>query len=56
MRAHEPCRDWDAYRLYYDASSPIRTEFARLDPPYAVRPINFRRGGWRGGKGIRITP
>ena len=47
MRAHEPCRDWDAYRLYYDASSPIRTEFARLDPPYAVRPINF--GGEVGG-------
>ena len=49
-RAHEAAADWDAYRLYYDASSPIRTEFLRLDPLYVVRPINF--GGEVGGADI----
>ena len=48
MRAHEACANWGVYREYYDASSPIRTDFLRLDPEYSVLPINF--GGEVGGK------
>lgn len=41
LRAHEANVDHDIYRLYYDASSPIRTDMLRLNPEYSVRPENF---------------
>ena len=47
MRAHEANVAWNIYRLYYDASSPIRTDFLRLDPEYSVVPVSF--GGAVGG-------
>ena len=39
--------DYDIYRLYYDASSPMRREFIELDVDYGIWPINF--GGKVGG-------
>ena len=51
MRAHEACVEHGVTRLYYDGSSPIRTDFLRLLPSYAVRPIAF--GGKVGGPDVR---
>ena len=42
VTAHENFGDDpEARRLYYDASSAIKTEFRRLDLAYKVRPIKF---------------
>ena len=51
VRAHEACMQYGVGRLYYDASSPIRSEFLRLGAPYPVRPVNF--GGVVGGPDVR---
>ena len=51
-RADAALREYDAYRVYYDATGgdTIRGEFMRLEPNYSVRPINF--GGKVGGPGV----
>ena len=51
-RTDAALREYDAYRLYYDATGgdTIRGEFMRLEPDYSVRPINF--GGKVGGPGV----
>ena len=43
VRAHDALAEWDAYRVYYDATGgdTIRGEILRLDPDYQVRPVNF---------------
>ena len=50
VRAHEACVQHGVARLYYDASSPIRSEFIRLGASYQVRPCNF--GGAVGGPDV----
>ena len=47
-RCDEKNREHRAWRVYYDSSSPMRTEFVRLRVNYGVRPIAF--GGAVGGK------
>ena len=49
-RANENAKSYDVERLYYDASSPINTDFLRLDVQYGVRPIHF--GGEVGGSDV----
>ena len=48
-RAHEAIERYYTSRCYYDATGgdAVRGEFARLDPGYTLRPINF--GGEVGG-------
>ena len=46
-RAHNNLEHYAPYRLYYDGSSPMMSEFRRLDVDYGVRAINF--GGKVGG-------
>ena len=57
-RAHENTKslkhDFDMYRLYYDASSPMKREFIALGADYGVRPVNF--GGEVGGKDVFYEP
>ena len=48
VRAHEACVQHGVARLYYDASSPIRSEFIRLGASYQVRPCNFGGAAWAG--------
>ena len=47
-RAHSNTEGWDPYKLYYDASSPMMSEFTRLEVQYFVTAISF--GGEVGGK------
>ena len=49
-RTHENVREHDIYRLYYDASAPMLSEFRRIGTPYAVRPVAF--GGEVSGKNV----
>ena len=49
-RAHERYGPVANGRLYYDGSSPIRTEFLRLRPGYRVIAVNF--GGAVGGPDV----
>ena len=44
VRAHEACVQHGVARLYYDASSPIRSEFIRLGASYQVR--RATSAGW----------
>ena len=55
-RAHQALAENDAYRLYYDATGgdTIMGEFMRLDPDYAVLPVNF--GGKVAGPGVMYEP
>ena len=55
-RSHEHNQDWGIFRLYYDASSPMRGEFNRIEPAvqYGVVPINF--GGEVGGPNVLYEP
>ena len=55
-RSHEHNQDWGIFRQYYDASSPMRGEFNRIEPPvqYGVVPINF--GGEVGGPKVLYEP
>ena len=54
QRAHRIATEGNAWRLYYDASAPMRGEFVRLQPTYGIRPINF--GGAVGGPDVRYEP
>ena len=54
VRAHENTQPFDMYRLYYDASSPMKREFIALGADYGVRPVNF--GGEVGGKDVFYEP
>ena len=42
------------YRLYYDASSPMKREFIALTTDYGAWPVNF--GGAVGGKDVFYEP
>lgn len=54
MRAHENTQPFDMYRLYYDASSPMKREFIALGTDYGAYPVNF--GGEVGGKDVFYEP
>ena len=53
-RCHDHARPYEVNRLYYDGASPIKTEFERLEPDYAVRSVLF--GGVVGGKDRLYEP
>ena len=48
--AFEEEYDREISRIYYDASSPVRTEFVRLGVEYTIRPLWF--GGAVGGPNV----
>ena len=48
-RAHENTDGFEIARVYYDASSPIRTDLLRFDPDYGIYPVNFG-GAVEGGE------
>ena len=47
-RCHNNSMSYKVDRLYYDGSTPMKTEFLRLNGKYGIRPVMF--GGEVGGK------
>lgn len=53
-RCHANTEGWGVEWLYYDASSPMATEFERLEVPYVIASVHF--GGEVGGKEVFYEP